>query len=53
MFEYCKAQIDNGEELMLQELANTMPTLNNLNFTQFTQEKAYDLAENIPPVRMP
>ena len=50
-FEYCKGQINQGEEIAINELSESLPTLNELNFAQFTQEKEYGLEESIPPVR--
>lgn len=51
VFDYCKAQINQGEEIGLQELSEGLPTLNQQNFADFTQTQAYELAESIPPVR--
>ncbi|HGO5856640.1 nucleoid-associated protein YejK [Mannheimia glucosida] len=51
VFEYCKGQINSGEEIALNELSNALPTLNEIDFAQFTQEQAYGLEENIPPMR--
>ena len=50
-FEYCKGQINQGEEIAINELSESLPTLNKLNFAQFTQEKEYGLEDSIPPVR--
>lgn len=50
-FEYCKGQINQGEEIAINELSESLPTLNELNFAQFTQEQEYGLEESIPPVR--
>lgn len=51
VFEYCKGQLNNGEEIELAELSNELPTLNQQPFIAFTQEQNYGLEENIPPVR--
>lgn len=51
VFEYCKGQINSGEEIALQELSNSLPTLNEQDFAAFTQSQEYGLEENIPPVR--
>lgn len=51
VFEYCKGQINSGEEIALNELAQAMPTLNEVDFAQFTQNEDYGLEENIPPMR--
>ena len=51
VFEYCKGQLNSGEEIELAELSNGLPTLNQQPFMAFTQEQNYGLEENIPPVR--
>ena len=51
VFEYCKGQLNNREEIELAELSNELPTLNQQPFMAFTQEQNYGLEENIPPVR--
>ncbi|MDG6882554.1 Nucleoid-associated protein YejK [Phocoenobacter uteri] len=51
VFDYCKGQINSGEEIAIQELAKEIPMLNDQNFAQFTQTQEYDLEETIPPVR--
>ena len=51
VFEYCKGQLNSGEEIELSELSNELPTLNQQPFMAFTQEQNYGLEENIPPVR--
>ncbi|MFP4714237.1 nucleoid-associated protein YejK [Pasteurella multocida] len=51
VFEYCKGQMNVGEEIALTELSATMPTLNEQAFSSFAAEQAYGLAEHIPPVR--
>ncbi|MDP8100640.1 nucleoid-associated protein YejK [Phocoenobacter atlanticus] len=51
VFDYCKGQINSGEEIAIQELANEIPTLNDQNFAQFTQTQDYDLEDSIPPIR--
>ena len=51
VFEYCKGQLNSGEEIELAELSNELPTLNQQPFMAFTQEQNYGLEENIPPVR--
>ncbi|WP_109433206.1 nucleoid-associated protein YejK [Aggregatibacter segnis] len=51
VFEYCKGQLNSGEEIELAELSNELPTLNQQPFIAFTQEQNYGLEENIPPVR--
>lgn len=51
VFEYCKGQLNSGEEIELAELSNELPTLNQQPFMAFTREQNYGLEENIPPVR--
>ncbi|WP_373766447.1 nucleoid-associated protein YejK [Glaesserella sp.] len=51
VFDYCKGQINNGEDIALQELSAAMPTLNEQDFIGFTQTQEYGLEESIPPVR--
>ena len=51
VFEYCKGQLNSGEEIELAELSNKLPTLNQQPFMAFNQEQNYGLEENIPPVR--
>lgn len=51
VFEYCKGQINAGEEIALGDLAQSMPSLNEMNFVDFTQAQDYGLEQNFPPVR--
>lgn len=51
VFDYCKGQISNGEEIALNEISQVLPTLNEVEFAQFTQNEAYGLEESIPPMR--
>ncbi|MCK3658431.1 nucleoid-associated protein YejK [Pasteurellaceae bacterium Pebbles2] len=51
VFEYCKGQINAGDEIELAELSAELPTLNERSFNQFTQEQEYGLEQSIPPVR--
>ncbi|MGC7588935.1 nucleoid-associated protein YejK [Bisgaard Taxon 46] len=51
VFEYCKGQINAGEEIELTELSANMPTLNERAFVEFANEQDYGLEERIPPVR--
>ena len=51
VFEYCKGQINSGEEIALTELSDTLPTLNQQPFVAFTQEQNYGLEDSIPPIR--
>ncbi|MDP8163118.1 nucleoid-associated protein YejK [Pasteurella skyensis] len=51
VFDYCKGQMNSGEEIAISALANEIPTLNEQNFSQFTQSQDYGLEETIPPVR--
>ncbi|KAE9539207.1 nucleoid-associated protein YejK [Ursidibacter maritimus] len=50
-FDYCKGQINSGEEIAIGELSAALPTLNEQDFATFTQNQEYGLEENIPPVR--
>lgn len=50
-FEYCKGQMNSGEEIALQELSAALPTLNEQPFADFAQDQDYGLEESIPPVR--
>ena len=51
VFEYCKGQLANGDEIALTELSANLPTLNERPFVTFTEEQDYGLEEIIPPVR--
>ena len=51
IFEYCKGQINSGEEITLTELSDTLPTLNQQPFVAFAQEQNYGLENSIPPIR--
>lgn len=50
-FEYCKGQINAGDEIALRELSESLPTLKERSFSEFTAEQDYGLDESIPPVR--
>lgn len=49
-FDYCKGQLKVGEEIILQELSDSLPSLNQQDFGQFSREQEYELADSIPPV---
>ncbi|SEP59652.1 nucleoid-associated protein YejK [Basfia succiniciproducens] len=51
VFDYCKGQINAGDEIELTELSETIPTLNQQPFADFAAEQDYGLENNIPPVR--
>lgn len=51
VFDYCKGQINSGEEIALQALSDSLPTLNEQDFAHFAESQQYGLEENIPPVR--
>ena len=51
VFEYCKGQLANGDEIALTELSANFPTLNERPFVPFTEEQDYGLEATIPPVR--
>lgn len=50
-FEYCKGQINAGEEIEIAELSTALPTLNEQPFAEFTQQQDYGLEDSIPPLR--
>ncbi|MGQ0287066.1 nucleoid-associated protein YejK [Pasteurellaceae bacterium 22721_9_1] len=50
VFEYCKGQINQGEEIALTELSAELPTLNESPFIDFVQQQDYALEDSIPPV---
>ena len=51
VFEYCKGQINAGDEIRLTELSADLPTLNERDFIGFANEQDYGLEESIPPLR--
>ena len=51
VFEYCKGQINAGDEIRLTELSADLPTLNERDFVGFANEQDYGLEESIPPLR--
>ena len=51
VFEYYKAQLAGGDEIELQELSDSLPTLNEQPFVTFAEEQNYGLEDSIPPVR--
>ncbi|WP_424405407.1 nucleoid-associated protein YejK [Pasteurella sp. PK-2025] len=51
VFDYCKGQMNAGEEIELAELSANMPTLNEREFAAFANEQEYGLEDKIPPVR--
>ncbi|HHF3826375.1 TPA: nucleoid-associated protein YejK [Haemophilus influenzae] len=51
VFEYCKGQLSNGNNIELRELSDSLPTLNEQPFVVFTEEQNYGLEESIPPIR--
>lgn len=51
VFDYCKGQINSGEEIELTGLSEAMPTLNEKTFNDFANEQEYGLDDSIPPVR--
>lgn len=51
VFDYCQEQIKSGEEIALNELSATLPTLNEQDFIHFAENQDYGLADSIPPVR--
>lgn len=51
VFDYCKGQLNSGEEIALQALSASMPNIDDLDFAQFAENRDYGLEESIPPVR--
>lgn len=51
VFDYCKGQINAGDDIALTELSAELPALNERSFVAFAHERHYDLEETIPPVR--
>ena len=51
VFEYCKGQINLGDEIELAELSEVLPTLNQHPFADFVQQQEYQLEQSIPPMR--
>ncbi|EGV06288.1 nucleoid-associated protein NdpA [Haemophilus pittmaniae HK 85] len=51
VFEYCKGQLAEGDDIALTELSANLPTLNDKPFVNFAEEQEYGLEENIPPLR--
>lgn len=51
VFDYCKGQLNSGEEIALRELSASIPTLNQQDFADFAHSQEYGLDESIPPVR--
>lgn len=51
VFEYCKGQLAEGDDIALTELSANLPTLNDKSFVDFAEEQEYGLEENIPPLR--
>ena len=51
VFEYCKGQLAEGDDIALTELSANLPTLNDKPFVYFAEEQEYGLEENIPPLR--
>lgn len=51
VFEYCKGQLAEGDDIALTELSANLPTLNDKPFVDFAEEQEYGLEEKIPPLR--
>lgn len=49
-FDYCKGQAKVGEEIILTELSDSLPSLNQQNFSDFSRE-AYELADTFPAMQ--
>lgn len=51
VFDYCQEQLSNNDEIVIQELSETLPTLNQQDFSTFTTNQGYELEQSIPPVK--
>ncbi|WP_040976985.1 nucleoid-associated protein YejK [Necropsobacter massiliensis] len=51
VFDYCKGQLNDGEEIELTELSANIPTLKDRPFADFAAEQDYGLEASIPPLR--
>ncbi|MFC0309172.1 nucleoid-associated protein YejK [Gallibacterium trehalosifermentans] len=47
---YCKARVDEGEEINIKTLSAEIAPLNGQSFVEFTQSEDYALEETIPPL---
>jgi len=48
VFDYCKGQIDNGEEIAIKELSSRVSTDGDQGLYQFVAKQGYELEEEIP-----
>lgn len=49
VYEYCKDQKKDGEDIQLKELSSELPSTNDgVTFFDYTQEEGYELHENFP-----
>ncbi|MBS0054764.1 nucleoid-associated protein YejK [Yersinia sp. Marseille-Q3913] len=51
VYSYCNEQLQSGEEIALQELAQELPKFGEKDFQQFTAEQGYALEESFPADR--
>ncbi|MDF7669660.1 nucleoid-associated protein YejK [Orbaceae bacterium ESL0721] len=51
VYDYCKSQLEAGEEIQLNNLANELPAVENSNFMQYINNNGYDLEDNFPADR--
>ncbi|MBW7984653.1 nucleoid-associated protein YejK [Enterobacillus tribolii] len=51
VYTYCNGQLQAGEEIELDALAEELPAVGEKNFREFTAEQGYDLAESFPADR--
>ena len=51
VYSYCNEQLQAGEEIALQELAQELPKLGEKDFQQFSVEQGYALEESFPADR--
>ncbi|NRA61968.1 MAG: nucleoid-associated protein YejK [Psychrobium sp.] len=48
VFDYCKGQIDNGEEIAMKELSTHVTNDNDQGFYQFINQQGYEIEDEIP-----
>lgn len=53
VYSYCNEQLQSGEEIALQELAQELPKLGEKDFQQFTAEQGYALEESFLRIAAP
>lgn len=49
VYKYCREQVNNGEELKTQEIAQELPqTRDGVNFNQFVEHSGYEIEDSFP-----